>query len=411
VNAALVRVGTQGKLYAADWHATFTEDLKAGRASLERAHNVVVQSSRTAGANISHFPNYHISRCHELCDADRSRSASSQDDGNWVLQQLAGMTPLSTKVCRRMMGVHELPTKLVSRARSCSSRTTHIRRNPLLSPTRDNMGQTAWTDNNHRNNYDGHGDITMGPMQPFAANQFKTNLMLSIMAHFHPSPYVREESATYTFVPEHVQTMVMLAFADAIEKNVTQSEMLEHALGELFTETSTHVPFCSETASLKFTMTARSSLDAQHYVQRLSQAVPWDDVPLVHAEAGAPNGEVADQRRERRLANFEWDPYRNIYSAASSTAFERETGSREFLGEMHPMRSFSPASIAQAAPPPGARRAPAPAARIHADLGSAAARAAAFCRATGRASTSTCCWCGWRASSRRARASSTTAAA
>ena len=221
--------GKPGKLYTSDWHTTFTEQMKGQHASVKRTHNVVVQSSGTAGANISHFPNYHISHCHELCDADRSRSASSKDDSTWVLQQLMGMTPLSTKVCPRMMGLQELSSTLVSQcAKLLKTDNRPVHKPTVLCPV---VRRVNTTNNSHLNNYDGHSDLKEGQMQPWVADQFKTNLMLSIMAHFHLSSYVREESASYAFVPEHVQTMVMLAFADVIEKNVTQSEMLEQALG------------------------------------------------------------------------------------------------------------------------------------------------------------------------------------
>jgi len=143
------------------------------------------------------------------------------------------------------------------------------------------------------------------------------------------------------------------------------------------------VPFCKETASQDFTICACSSQDAQQYVQRLLQAVPWDNVLIVHDEAGGPEVETVDARRERCLTNFKWDPYLNIYMAVNPAAFEREPLSLGDTGEMHLMRSFSPASMANqhapAAGRPDARSAPASAARIHVELGSVVARAAAFC--------------------------------
>jgi hypothetical protein len=204
------------------------------------------------------------------------------------------------------------------------------------------------------------------------------------MAQFHPSSYVREEISSFAFVPMHVQALVMSAFADAIENNVTQSDMLD-ALAELFTETVSHVPFCSEEASQEFTMQARTSADVHQYAERLAQAVPWDNVPIVQGEARAPPNESDVDRVRRIQSEYEWDPYVNKYMAFNKDCYFTETAGRRTAQEKHPMRSFSPASMTPPTETTGVPGAKTPArahasSKIHSGLGGAAASAAAFCR-------------------------------
>ena len=144
-----------------------------------------------------------------------------------------------------------------------------------------------------------------------ASDQFRTNLMVSIMSLLHPSAYVRSEISALSFVPSHVKDMVMTAFADAIEVNLTHTDQLEKALCELFVDTPDHVAFCSEPGSLNFKMDPRTFADDNQRAERLNTEMKWDHVPLVHGEAGAPLREAFNDMRIRRSAAFAWDPIQN----------------------------------------------------------------------------------------------------
>jgi len=365
-NAMFINGAHPGSNYWQKVNQVFGEHMKAANASVKRAHNIVMQTSFSAGGNISHFPNYHIQRCEALLDSDRHRSASSQNEATWILQQLAGMTPLSNKVCAKMMGKHTLSSAVVQQSFELfktdtaeESRPTALAGGAAVMPAVPDP-------------YEGHDSFFSGPPQALARDQLSTNLMVSIMSLLHPSAFVRTEMSAITFVPAHVKEMVMTAFADAIELNQTYTDRLETALCELFVDTPEHVSFCSETASSVFTMDPRTFADERQRAERLAQEVPWDSMPLVHGEAGAPGFETDAAMRTRRSASLAWNPFLNIAEVSKDTDTDRE-GRRHRAADMHPMRSFSPASMAAAAGVPAARA-------IHSGLHSAANSAAAFCR-------------------------------
>jgi len=156
------------KLYSKEWNTQFREDMKSGHSSVKRTHNIVMQTSKSAGANISHFPNYHISRCHDLCDSDRVSSASSQDESTWIVQQLAGMTPLSTQVCRRMMGTQTLDPALVSQCSELLKSNNNEVDKP--SESADVFGGTIPIVGNN-DTHNGHAAIDTKPSQPWARDE------------------------------------------------------------------------------------------------------------------------------------------------------------------------------------------------------------------------------------------------
>jgi hypothetical protein len=341
--------------------------MAAGSANVKRTHNIVMQTSRSAGANISHFPNYHLNRCEEMCDADRVRSASSQDEVTWIVQALAGLTPLSQKACRKMMGIQEHVQDFV--VQQCAEFFGAT--NTLNRPT--SLGAFA-VNGLDPNPLSGHGTFLSNTGTPWAANEYRTNLMLSVMAFFNPSALVRQDASTLSFVPIHIQNEVMLAFAEAIEKNLTHTQRLEDAICELFPDTANHVPFCSEIASSEFTMMPRIYESDQQLATRLTQEVRWDHVPLMQGEGSAPDRESLDDRDTRLQNEMVWDPFQDNYSPYNDRNHDDE-GRRTDGMEMHPMRSFSPKSIGMVAGSTKPHTA-----RIHSDLKSAASNAAAFCR-------------------------------
>ena len=358
---------TPGREYWVKTYQAFVQEMAAGSANVKRTHNIVMQTSRSAGANISHFPNYHLNRCEEMCDADRVRSASSQDEVTWIVQALAGLTPLSQKACRRMMGIQEhVQNSVVQQCAEFFGATDTLNRPTSVGP----FDLIAEVINPVIN---GHGSFLRNTGTPWAANEYKTNLMLSVMAFFNPSALVRQDASTLSFVPIHIQNEVMLAFAEAIEKNLTHTQRLEDAICELFPDTANHVPFCSEIASSEFTMMPRIYESDQQLATRLTQEVRWDHVPLMHGEGSAPVRESLDDRYSRLQNEMVWDPFQDNYSPYNDRNHDDE-GRRTDGMEMHPMRSFSPKSIGMV----GSTKPHT--ARIHSDLKSAASNAAAFCR-------------------------------
>jgi len=367
-NASTARDRTgpsKGSNYWATLIERFRDDMKAGNVSVKRAHNIAIQTSKSAGGNISHFPNYHISRCNALLESDRARSASSQNESTWILQQLAGMMPLSKRVCAKMMGRQTLSVNVVQQSFELFKTDAEEGSRPTV--LQDGTGGIGDTDA-----YSGHPAAPTGPMQPLASDQLSTNLMVSILSLFHPSAYVRTETSGISFVPAHVKESVMMAFANAMDQNVTHTDELEKALCELFVDTPDHVAFCCESASTTFTMDPRRYTDEQQRAERLAHPVPWKDVPIVNGEAGAPVFETPEDRILRVKACFVWDAFENKAAMPVDSDIDREGQRRRGL-EIHPMRSFSPASMS-AAP------APLVAGAIHSGLDRAARSAAAFCR-------------------------------
>jgi len=347
---------------------TFRTHMKEGNASVKRSHNMVMQTSMTAGGNISHFPNFHISRCDPLQETDRNKSASSNDESTWILQQLAGMTVLSKAVCAKMMGIQSLPDIVIQQCYELLNSGLQDVDKPTIYRigARANVAAVG-------TEYNGNASYFTSNGQPRASDQFNTNLMIAIMSHFHPSAYVRTETSSLAFVPVHVQSLVMNAFADAISQNKTNTPELDKALSELFVKTDSHVPFCEAAASKTFTMTPRTHETPEEYKKLVQQPVTWDNVPIMQGEAGVPPAEIGDVGRNARLMyNLVWDPYKGECGAAKASSIVNE-GARRQLREMHPLRSFSPASIngEEASPEDG---------RIHTGLERAAASAEAFCR-------------------------------
>jgi len=169
----------------------------------------------------------------------------------------------------------------------------------------------------------------------------------------------------------------MLAFADAIDKNVTCTQSFDDAICELFADTATHVPFCSETASTEFTMTPRSCESFEKMATLMTQDLSWDHVPIKHGEGSAPGGESVQQREERIKQEMMWSPHSQTYQPYDENCVDNE-GSKFSGMEMHPMRSFSPKCIVKMTGRDKPDKPPAP--RIHSDLKNAANNAAAFCR-------------------------------
>jgi len=67
-------------------YENFVQEMADEHITVKQTHNIMMTTSHSAGANITHFPNYHLSRCTPLSEDDRNKSASSQDDATWVLQ-------------------------------------------------------------------------------------------------------------------------------------------------------------------------------------------------------------------------------------------------------------------------------------------------------------------------------------
>jgi hypothetical protein len=121
-------------------------------------------------------------------------------------------------------------------------------------------------------------------------------------------------------------------------------------------------------------MDPRSSANERERAERLGQPLTWDRVPIVNGEAGAPRNkkETPDDMHLRRKASYVWDPYMHKAGAPVDSDTDRE--GLYWRGEdIHPMRSFSPASM-------GAGAGPLVTGPIHSGLDRAARSAAAFCR-------------------------------
>jgi len=79
--------------------AKFKKDMSIGTPLATQAINVTNANNNQC----IHMPNLHISRCTALSENDMQTSCSSTDPTMWLIQQMAGIMPLTTKMCKSLM--------------------------------------------------------------------------------------------------------------------------------------------------------------------------------------------------------------------------------------------------------------------------------------------------------------------
>ena len=351
-------------------HDEFKKQMLSASSHIQMTHNIVMQTSNTAGANITHFPNYHISRCNALQDDDREKSASSQDNATWIVQQLAAMMPLSNDVCKKMMGIQEIDKTALIQCAEMLTGTTDATHEWLTYPT-----HVIPARNTNDNNYGSFGAIgglaVSTDTLHWAQQEYSTNLMQTFMALFNPSPYVRDMNTTETFIPLHHKQALMQAFANAIQNNTTMTTELETILGHLFADRDQQVAFCGAQAN-EFMAFVPQTADSQvDYKKQLEQRVSWNVVPFCY-EFESEQADAEDiATYNRRLQNvIVYDIHKR--SAKSGDEVKYWAHEQSILNLRAPMRSFdcvSPESVNLHTP-----------GKIHNNLNSAAESAIAFCR-------------------------------
>jgi len=350
-------------------HDEFKKHMLSASSHIQMTHNIVMQTSRTAGANITHFPNYHISRCNALQDDDREKSASSQNNGTWIVQQLAAMMPLSNDVCKKMMGIQEIDKIALIQCAEMLTGTTDANRTWLAYPTHEIRATFA-----NDNNYDSFGPIgALGASTDtlhWAHHEYSTNLMQTFMALFNPSPYVREKNATETFIPLHHKQALMQAFANAIQNNTTMTTELETILGHLFADRDEQVAFCGAQANEKMAFVPQTADSQMDYKKQLEQRVSWNEVPFCYDfESEKRDGEDVVDYTGRLQNVIIYDVHRG--GAKSGDEVRYWAHQQGILNLRAPMRSFdcvSPESVNSHTP-----------GKIHNNLNSAAESAILFC--------------------------------
>lgn len=171
-------------------------------------HNVIstfaynIYNKRKRGQGI-YAPNLHISRCHPLKQEHEELSASSMDKHYWLLQQLAGMMPLTNQMCRILTSAPDLQP---ANTANCSLLNeyakfwhgTEINANP--NPTFDGS--------------DEHMERAM---------HFNTFLMHWYMSEFHPLAHIREAAKNILGMnaDRHGVTDFLHCFADCLTNNTT----------------------------------------------------------------------------------------------------------------------------------------------------------------------------------------------
>jgi len=254
--------------------------------TVKRTHNIMMITSCSAGANITHFPNYHISRCTPLSEDDRNKSASSQDDATWVLQQLAGMLPLSTTLCKQMMGLQTYDnTTILQSSEMITGATSDLAADKLKHPWSNVLvnitGVIA------ENTYDACVSSPIEAQVMWAAQEYSTSLMQSFMAIFNPNTYVHDHSIQKNIVPDHIKEQVVLAFAGAIDANQATTPDLERALTAVFPVCDSHVPFCCAKASTHIKVVPVAAHSKTDWLHEVQTPLAWRDVPFSLAFAPA----------------------------------------------------------------------------------------------------------------------------
>ena len=166
-------------------------------------------------------PNLHLNTCGPLFEGDEMNSASSLNPDAWMVQQLAGMMPLDTEMCKI------LSSKAAGPAFSVND--VQVRGLPLDVPKEmygdkeapfDVIQYMHFLKNPRADGYSLH--------QP--NKNFLTFLMKWFMSYFHPSKSVRARAHSTLAITTHGKAELCSAIAHCIDTNVSTCDRLEKAL-------------------------------------------------------------------------------------------------------------------------------------------------------------------------------------
>ena len=239
----------------------FKEDMHSGS-------NLAIQAINVTNANNNqciHMPNLHISRCNPLQEIDMQTSFSSTNPSMWLIQQMAGIMPLTNIMCNSLM---KIKSKNMSPDEEIQS--IKLKSKYMMSP--DNYKE----------------------VHTFDSETYKTFLMEEYQKNFNPEYQQTENSFPTT---TEMKRAFITQMGEAIRGNEIWTQALESTI-DLFHANKPHSAnistFCTATAAVDYnyipsfvkrnlnTKLTSSSGDNECLNACFKRRIGWKDMPICH---------------------------------------------------------------------------------------------------------------------------------
>ena len=224
-------------------------------------------------------PNLHLSRCDPLKSSDCRQSATSADPRLWMIQQFAGMSPMTIEMCSVLLKDHPLVDNTLSFA------------------------------------YEQFLTSAATPPKPYVGSAdekcrypYNTFLMHWYMQNFHPSASVRERAALKAVIPHESFASIACAIGQAIDHNTCNSMAFEHAIVSLpgyeYDGQTVQGPFCTATLASEYlcvTPFVNSKTYAQDGDDSIAAYRSWKDTPVIDLESGFLDFDASQRTKQECL--------------------------------------------------------------------------------------------------------------
>ena len=176
--------------------------------------------------HLVHRPNQHLSRCEPLKSSDMEHSATSVNPTVWLLQQMAGIMPMTKEMCDALLRDHPVVDRKL-----CLYYKQFLVGNVKANDFLNAAGPAAWDWQARR-----AGTTRSGPDDEAIVVQinlkgieypYNTFLMHLFMSHFHPDSGVREAAAIKAETRPGLLQQLMQSIGNAIANNETHSKQVE----------------------------------------------------------------------------------------------------------------------------------------------------------------------------------------
>ena len=233
-------------------------------------------------------PNLHINRCTSLQSSDQANSASSIDEKTWIVQELAGMMPLTGTMAETLL-------KQAPNMHDSSTQGLRTHSNKFDALKRQYAKFLHGKDEVHVPGGSGH--------------EMNTFLMHWFMSEFHPTPWVREAarkaSGDLNGQESDRVNHFMNAMANAIEENTTFTDGLKKACEDLaptkYDAQSANTYFSVAPATSKYECVMDFTGDGHLHCK----SEPWFNVP---ADGKLSAKILSDNQELSNVANIDMLP-------------------------------------------------------------------------------------------------------
>ena len=241
--------------------------------AMHTGSTLAIQAINVTNANNNqciYMPNLHISRCNPLQESDVEKSFSSTNPSMWVIQQMAGMMPLTNKMCRSLMTINTNVRSEEEEIKSIKSKSKYMMAHDLCD-------KTLSTTN-------------------FVKETYNTFLMEEYQKLFNPE---HEDNDNEFNTTQKMKTDFIRCLGNAIESNDTYTEELELSISSFHTRQKNHsATFCSSTAAVNYNYIPSFVMREQNnkltdisgnnsYLNDcINNPLSWNDMPIYQAFTG-----------------------------------------------------------------------------------------------------------------------------